>query len=151
MSKPTPAWPCDLSRQPGAFRTRVRPITVEVRFAMQAGRIQTLEGSVAYAPGDALITGTTGESWPVPRARFDAGYHPAPGTERGHDGPYSKRPREVWAWRADRALDIALPQGTGILHANEGDIVVQYAPGDCAIVQPEIFSKTYMPLNDPSK
>lgn len=137
----------DLARQPGAFRARARPVVVDVRFAEAAGTLQTLEGPVDYAPGDALVTGINGERWPIPRARFEASYHPATGTEPGRNGRYIKHPREVWAWRADRPLDIRLPQGVGTLHANPGDIVVQYAAGDCAVVRADIFVKTYLAID----
>lgn len=131
------------AQQPGAFRAYARPVTVEVCFAEAAGTLQTLEGPVEYALGDALVTGFNGERWPITRARFEANYHPKPGTAPEGKGRYIKKPKEVWAWRADCHLDIHLPQGTGTLHANPGDIVVQYAPGDCAVVQADIFAKTY--------
>ncbi len=137
------AIPHDLARQPGAFLARSRPVEVNVTFAAGAGVLHTLEGLVAYEQGDALLTGTTGERWPVPRQRFLASYLPAPGTTSGQDGRYVKRPREVWAWRTERPLDVSLPQGTGTLHANAGDVIVQYAPGDSAVVQPEIFFTIY--------
>lgn len=140
--------PHDLARQPGAFRARSRPVTVEVHFANTAGSLDTLEGTVAYAAGDAILTGTTGERWPVSRARFEESYAPALVTADLGAGRYVKRPRDVWAWRAERALDVALPQGTGTLRAEVGDVVVQYAPGDYAVVQPEIFAETYLPIFD---
>lgn len=133
----------DLAQQPGAFRAKARPVIVEVCFAEAAGTLQTLEGPVEYAQGDALVTGVNGEQWPIPRTRFETSYLPETGTTSGSKGRYIKKPREVWAWRADRPLDVHLPQGTGTLHANPGDIVVQYAPGDCAVVQADIFVKTY--------
>jgi hypothetical protein len=147
MSADQPPLADDLAQQPGAFRARARPVAVDVRFAEAAGTLQTLEGPVDYAPGDALVTGVNGERWPIPRSRFEASYHPATGTGPGRNGRYIKHPREVWAWRADRPLDIPLPQGVGTLHANPGDIVVQYAAGDCAVVQADIFAKTYLAVD----
>ncbi|MDA3877721.1 MAG: hypothetical protein PF483_11615 [Halothiobacillus sp.] len=138
--------PDDLSKQPGAFRARSLPVTVVVRFATANGVVETLEGAVAYTAGDALLTGITGENWPVTRARFLESYMPLLGTEVGSNGRYVKNPREVWAWRADREINVVLPGGIGSLNAHPGDIVVQYALSDCAVVQPDIFSATYAPV-----
>jgi len=43
-----------------------------VHFAAAAGQLQTLEGPVAYAAGDAIVTGVAGEQWPVPADSFAA-------------------------------------------------------------------------------
>jgi len=138
--------PHDLALQAGAFRARSKLVIVEISFAEQSGTMQTLEGPVAYAPNDALVTGVNGERWPIPRERFNISYQPVEETEPGKPGKYMKIPREVWAWRADRPLEIALPQGTGNLHAQSGDFIVQYAPGDLAVVKADIFAKIYTPV-----
>lgn len=146
MNAPSPI--VDLAQQPGAFRAAALPVTLEVHFAEANGTLQTLEGPVTYATGDAMVTGIHGERWPIPRSRFDASYHAAPNTQDQRDGRYMKNPREVWAWMADQDMEIPLRQGTGVLHAQAGAIVVQYGPGDCAVVQPDIFSKTYRRIPD---
>ena len=53
---------------------------VSVRFAAQAGIIQTLEGEVHVKIGDAVITGPHGEHWRVSRNHFPEKYRPIPPT-----------------------------------------------------------------------
>ena len=132
----------DISKLPQAFRAVKKPIPVQVEFANADGVLSTLEGSVSYKRGDALLTGVVGERWPVPLERFQATYAPLHKDE-AKGGLYVKRPSEVWAWVADKALDVPLPEGRGVLHANPGDILVQYVPGDVFVVAQRIFEATY--------
>jgi hypothetical protein len=48
----------------------------DVAFASERGILDTREGKVSYEEGDALLTGTLGESWPVARDRFMEAYMP---------------------------------------------------------------------------
>ena len=140
----------DLGALAGAFRARKRPLRVRVEFAEQAGELATREGPVRYAPGDALLTGIDGERWPIPQASFAEHYGPCAPTPAGVAGWYVKRPITVWAWRADRSLDVELSAGRGTLHAEPGDVVVQYAPDDLAVVGAGIFQQTYDMLEEPT-
>ncbi len=63
----------DLVTDPAAHRV-VKDETVAVEFAAAAGELMSLEGPNRYAPGDAMITGATGDRWVVSRERFDAKY-----------------------------------------------------------------------------
>ena len=137
-----PSWP-DLSQDPGAFQARKRPIALAVTFADAPGTLLTREGPVRYEAGDALLTGTLGERWPIGRHRFEETYEALPGTALGQAGNYRKRPLLVWAWPADRALDVPLSADRGVLHAQRGDVIVQYALGDWAVVGEAIFAETY--------
>jgi hypothetical protein len=138
----------DISRQPDAFRAARRPYLVTVEFAMAPGTLVTLEGPVRYRAGDALLTGQEGERWPVPRQQFLATYEPDASTHSGVAGPYRRRQGTVWAWRANHALDVALPNGRGSLRANTGDLVVQFDSGELAVMPEHIFRRSYRPLSD---
>lgn len=133
----------DLAGHPDAFRARSKPLKVSVRFAVTPGTVETLEGTVRHAAGDAIVTGVAGENWPVPRARFLAGYDPVSPTAAGEDGRYARRPRAVLALRLAEACDVILPEGRGRLQGRAGDFLVQYAPGDWAIVAGGVFERTY--------
>lgn len=135
--------PSDLSAHPRAFRADSIPVPCQVYFAKTGGEIQTLEGRVRYASGDAIVTGVQGESWPIHRARFMLSYEPVPPTESGEDGTYCKRASEVWALVLDAPIEIPLPKCRGVLKGNVGDVLVQYPSGGQAIVSGDIFEKTY--------
>lgn len=133
----------DVSNWPGARRAVKLPVDVPVRFARTDGVCATLEGPVAYAAGDAILTGVRGETWPVTRARFDASYEARTGTAHGADGVYRKRPAPVWALCLQAPTDVALAHGHGVLHGDAGDWLVQYGPGDFGVVGAAIFAATY--------
>lgn len=128
----------DIKNQPGAFIARKIPVLVHACFALEDGTLLTLEGPVAYQKGDALLTGVEGEHWPVTRERFDATYQ---ATER--PGVYQKRIAEVWCWEATAPLEITLFGERGCLHAEPGDVIVQYAPRDQYVVAARIFPQIY--------
>ena len=86
----------DLATDPAAQRV-VKDETVIVAFATSMGELMSLEGPNRYAPGDALITGTTGERWVVSRERFDAKYVPIISATHGMAGAYRNRPVTVLA------------------------------------------------------
>jgi hypothetical protein len=135
--------PADLAREPAARTARKAPVPVEVEFAAAAGTLATAEGPVAYEPGDALLTGPAGERWPVPRARFLHDYEMVDGGRAGTPGRYRKRPGAVRALRMNAPFTVTLPNGRGTLSGAAGDWLVQYGPGDQAVVAASIFAATY--------
>lgn len=132
----------DISHLPQAFCAIKKPIPVKVEFAKADGVLETLEGLVSYRQGDALLTGTSGERWPVPLDKFRATYMPLDASDE-NVMLYVKRPVKVWAWVTDRPLDVPLSGGRGTLHAEPGDVLVQYAPGDVYVVSGSIFEASY--------
>ena len=120
--------------------------TVHVDFATQAGELMSLEGPNRYAPGDALITGSTGDRWVVSRERFDAKYVPADASlAQGQAGAYRNRPSVVLAKQMREAFSMARSEAGDVLHGQAGDWVLQYAPGDYGVVQARRFAKVYRP------
>lgn len=120
-----------------------KAIPVQVEFAVDAGAIETLEGSVTYSPGDALMTGAIGEHWPIKRARFEATYDAVPPTLMGSAGAYLKKPIPVDARQIHVEEKILLPERQGILLARAGDWVLTDPDGHQWVVANDIFAATY--------
>lgn len=136
----------DLARDPTAASFRKRPVLVAVQFAAAPGTVQTLEGPVRYAAGDALLTGVEGERWPVARAHFERAYAPVPPVRMGEPGGYRKQPLTVRARRIDTPFCVRLAVSGDTLRGRPGDWLVQYGPGDYGIVQAKVFAATYEPV-----
>jgi len=82
-------------------------LRLRVHFAPAAGQLQTLEGPVAYAAGDAIVTGVAGEQWPVPADSFAAKYRPATDAQSpDRDGLFVKRPAIVQARQLLQATSV---------------------------------------------
>jgi hypothetical protein len=121
----------------------VKEEVVQVRFAKQAGAVQSREGLNHYAIGDALITGSTGDHWSVSRARFDAKYESLPGIAHGADGAYTNKPVPILAVQQTGDFTVEREAGGDIIHGKAGDWLMQYAPGDHGIVENAKFQKVY--------
>ena len=135
----------DLRTDPAAHPF-VKDETVQVDFARQPGELMSLEGPNRYAPGDALITGSTGDRWVVSRERFDAKYLPADTSlTHGQAGAYRNRPSVVLAKQMHEPFSMARSEAGDVLHGQAGDWVLQYAPGDYGVVQAQRFAKVYRP------
>jgi PGDYG protein len=133
----------DLSEDRAAHRARKLAIAMAVEFAQADGTLATREGPVQFVAGDALLTGTEGERWPVPRSRFEETYEPIAPLRPGKPGTYRKRPQVVWAKPMREAFTVELGGGRGTLHGSAGDWLLQYAPGDMSVVSGSVFAKTY--------
>lgn len=128
------------------FRAIKRPVAMQVDFATEAGIIETREGAVRCNAGDAILTGVEGERWPITREKFLTMYAANAPTVSGQSGSYTKRPFPVRCAYVNHTLKVHLSSGLGILTAQKGDILVQYAEGDFAIVGGSVFEKTYQKL-----
>ena len=121
---------------------------VAVTFATSAGVLQTLEGTVAYQEGDALLRGVKNEQWPIERNNFDATYTPTQGTRSGQPGTYIKRFIPVWVLQLDTPMDITVGWQQNPIHGQPGDWLVQYAQDDYGIVAAAIFFETYQLMKE---
>jgi hypothetical protein len=133
----------DLSEDRAARRARKRAVVVQVEFADKGGTLSTQEGPVHFSTGDALLTGSEGERWPVARNTFEANYAPVAPNRPGKPGPYRKRPRVVWAKSMTEAFDVTLDRDRGTLRGHAGDWLVQHAPSDFSVVSARVFAQTY--------
>lgn len=135
----------DLTTDPRALHVCKRPLPVQVFFAPADGVCQTLEGLVRYRRGDAVLTGTRGERWPVARDSFLSSYEPVPPTVSAHDGAYRKLPSRVLARRLDHPLAVPVGWQGDPLQARPGDWLLRYGDGDHGVVDDSIFRETYEP------
>jgi hypothetical protein len=137
----TPSIP-DLTRDPNAWRVIKRPVPVAVRFAGEDGTCATMEGPVRYRAGDALVTGTLGEQWPISRDRFDQTY------ESVSDGIYRKRPVVAYALRLESAMSVRVGCQGDALDGRPGDWLLQYDDGEYGVVDADVFAQVYERLDE---
>lgn len=116
---------------------------VQVRFADQADEIETMEGLVHAAAGDAIVTGVFGEPWPVARASFAGKYEAVPPLAMGDPGVYRSLPIEVVGVRIHEAFEVVLVDGRSRLRGDAGDWLVDYGDGALGIVNAAVFEATY--------
>ncbi len=132
----------DLDRDPAARRA-VKNEQVEVEFADQAGELMSLEGPNRYLPGDALITGSTGDRWCVSRARFDLKYEALPPGRHGQPGLYRNKPLTVLVKQIREPFTLARSTGGDVLKGAAGDWVLQYGAADYGVIADARFRRVY--------
>ena len=123
----------------------VKDEVVDVTFAFDAGVLASREGPNHYQPGDALITGSTGDKWSVSRDRFTGKYSPESAQEMGQNGRYRAKPVAVLAKQMRDDFAIARSAGGDLLRGNSNDWLLQYAPGDYGVVENARFVRVYRP------
>ncbi len=116
-------------------------VTVEI--VTQGRDVATPEGAVRAAAGDAVVTDSTGESWPVARGYFPAKYRPVPPTVAGTSGTYISVAQPVLALRMDEAFQVVLADGISRLSGRPGDWLVDSGDGSLRIVSAAAFARTY--------
>jgi hypothetical protein len=115
---------------------------IHVRFAPAACTVQTTEGIVHAKAGDAIITGTAGETWRVSQAHFAKKYRPVPPTVAGEAGPYMSLRNRILALQMLEPFEVVLADGSR-LRGRSGDWLVDYGDGSLGIVNQAIFATTY--------
>ncbi len=116
---------------------------VQVEFAPVACIVQTPEGAVRAEGGDAILTGSSGERWPVSRTGFAERYRPLAPTVNGQPGRYVSLPRRVVGVRMSEAFEVLLLDGVSRLHGQPGDWLIDYGDGSFGVISPAIFAVTY--------
>jgi PGDYG protein len=132
-----------VSTNPRRIVARKLEREIEVRFTPIACTVQTSEGVVHAAAGDAIITGTAGEHWRVSRARFLDKYRPVPPTVAGEAGRYVSLPNRIMAVSMTEAFEVLLADGLSRLTGRAGGWLVDYGDGSLGIVSQAIFATTY--------
>jgi hypothetical protein len=127
----------------GWVRARKLAREVSVRFASESCEVPTAEGIAHARPGDAILTGLSGEHWRVSRAHFPGKYEPVAPTVAGEDGRYLSRRYEVLARAMSEGFQVLLSDGESCLTGRPDDWLVDYGDGSLGIVSPRIFSITY--------
>ena len=123
-----------------------RPLPINVSFAAECGVLETLEGPVSYAIGDAILVGVNGERWPVGREEFAKMYIPLGGQPMFVDGDYHKRRIVVDAEQLNASESIEISDGSQ-LTGRPGDWLITGPGGDRWVVAADIFERTYKLLN----
>ncbi len=116
---------------------------VDVHFTPLACTVQTAEGIVHAAPGDAIVTGTAGERWRVSRTHFAERYRPVAPTRPGESGRYESLPIQISALPMTDAFEVLLADGVSLLKGRAGDWLVDYGDGSLGIVSQAVFATTY--------
>ncbi|MGO4304574.1 PGDYG domain-containing protein [Cupriavidus sp. RAF12] len=132
----------DLREDPAA-RWYVKNETVQVTFPGEPGELISREGPNRYLPGDAIVTGATGDRWVVSRERFDARYVAIGPNAHGEPGRYRNKPVPVLVKEMQGAFAIARSAGGDVLTGKAGDWLMQYAPGDYGITERARFMAVY--------
>ena len=132
-----------LSQRKTTYRTR--PVEVSVEFADHEQLIETLEGSVACHPGDAIVTGSRAERWPQSKRGFSEKYEPVQGQDSDADGRFTKRIKTKEAAQIHELFTVELSNGRGSLTGKPGDWCVWNSSEDLFIVARDIFPELYEP------
>jgi hypothetical protein len=115
----------------------------QAEFTSVARTVESPEGAVLAHPGDAILTGSSGERWPVSRARFAQRYRAVPPTLEGEPGRYMSVPHRVIAVQMKETFEVTLVDGTSRLHGHPGDWLVDYGDGSLGVIAAAIFAATY--------
>lgn len=118
-----------------------KDVTLKYVFAPENTVVKTLEGNVSCQAGDAILTGTKGESWPIKRDKFEETYN------FSSDGTCSKKAMPVKVVRKSEPFEVKVSWSEDKLQGKTGDILVEYGPNDYGVVDWEIFLETYEILN----
>ena len=132
-----------LKSKPSAKLVRKRPTQVSVMFATSAGKLKTLEGWVSYEQGAAILTGESGDTWPVEIHQFESTYEPVGNTKQGENGTYCKKPLTVYALQLTETTSVQVGYANDPITGKPGDWLVQYGSKNFGIVAKSVFKKTY--------
>ena len=103
----------------------------------------TREGIVRAMPGDAIVTGTAGQQWPVPRQSFERRYQVQGVGTMGGDGNYLSRALPALALHMTRPFTVLLADGVSRLEGQQGDWLLDYGDGNLGVVADAILRVTY--------
>ena len=142
-SSARPGFSSAISNDPRRVWARKLIREIHVRFTPVPCTVQTHEGVVHARPGDAILTGLSGEHWRVSREHFAEKYRPVPPTAAGESGRYASLPYRIMAVPMTEAFEVVLADGVSRLHGSAGDWLVDYGDGSLGIVSPPIFDTTY--------
>ena len=138
-----PGYSSLISNDPRRVWARKLVREIEARFTPVPCTVQSREGVVHARPGDAILTGVSGEHWRVSRERFAEKYRPVPPTIAGESGRYASLPYRIMAVPMKEAFEVLLADGVSRLRGSAGDWLVDYGDGSLGIVSPPIFATTY--------
>ena len=134
----------ELSEDSDAIETFKKPLPLHFRIADREETIETKEGPVTAQGGDYIMTGTEGENWPIPAAKFEETYDILSTYDKEPvKGEAAKKKIIVFAKQMSEPFQVKVSWSSDLLSGDPGDYLVQYGPGDYGVVGKEIFEKTY--------
>ncbi len=142
-SSARPGYSSLISHHPRRVWARKLFHEIQVQFTPVPCTVQSREGVVHARPGDAILTGISGEHWRVSRERFAEKYRPVPPTVAGEPGRYASLPYRIMAVPMSEAFEVLLADGVSRLRGSAGDWLVDYGDGSLGIVSPPVFATTY--------
>ena len=119
-----------------SFKAYKKPIPLTYRIATVSEVIKTLEGDVTAEQGDAILTGTKGEMWPIPIDKFTETYD-------YKDGVCFKKYIVVEVMRMDQPFEVAVSCSNTVIRGKAGDFKVKYGTNDYGVVDADIFRENY--------
>lgn len=137
VSEPRDCNKINLGEDRQAIRVYKKPIVLSFKYAMEDQVIETKEGIVHCKCGDAILTGTERERWPLPLQRFEKTY------DIIGDGQCAKKKIEVLARQMEEPFTVNVSWSKDALTGKKDDWLVQYGPGDLGVVSQQIFKDTY--------
>lgn len=109
-------------------------------YKQRNGVIQTLEGNVAFAPGDYLMVGVENEEWPIPRSNFQTAYEMTSMFDREGFALYQANDIRL-AYQVAEAFVVKKTSGD-ILNGKVGDYLVKSGE-NIWIADRDIFERSY--------
>jgi hypothetical protein len=129
----------DLETETDVFIVMKKPIPLKVEFAEHDGICSTKEGKVVYKQGDAILTGTRGEQWPVQREKFEEIYQVVDAGKK----LYAKKSIYALGKEMGESFSVKVFWNNNSLIGKPGDWLIQYEHGSFGVVDKEIFEETY--------
>ena len=121
------------------FKAFKKAVPIKAVMADSEGVIKSLEGPVKHNIGDAIMTGTKGEQWVIPKANFNKTYEAV----EGMPGMYAKKKIPVSVRQIDKDFSVPVSWQDTPLTGKPGDFRVKYGPNDYGVVDKDIFNETY--------
>ena len=142
-ARTTPGFQLDAARDPRVRAARKRALRVRVHFASTSTTLATPEGTIAIAPGDAIIDDDQGRRWGVARAHFDEKYAPVAPILPGDAGAYTSLPTKARAMQMAAPFRVRFVDGISELEGGPGDWLLDYGDGSLGVVSADVFADSY--------
>jgi PGDYG protein len=128
-----------------ATKWRRKALALSVEFASTNGVLATLEGPVRFEAGDALITGTRGERWPVSASQFPLLYEPSQVDQNAlESGIFKRRQTTVYAKQIPFEFSVITDtDAKAKLFGKANDWLIQQSNLQINIVANDIFLDLY--------
>ena len=122
------------------YNVEKKPIPLNFEISKEKQTIETKEGKVTAYPGDAIMTGTQGEKWPIEKENFENTYTVLPESNTAIKNKITVKAKQ---FNEPFSIEIKRNENPQTLTGKPGDWLVEYGPNDFGIVEEKIFKETY--------